>query len=271
MALTRLQANIVKLLAANRSDTSYVAGGRVLNRNWPRKSDDVAIFQDTDEEIGAVAHADINALRAAGYRVSIDIDIYGIVEATVSADGQSTLIQWMSEARTRFFPLVRDDEWGARLHQADLAANKIIAAATRTKARDFVDLAMIAERMCPLGPLVLAAAGKPPHFSPVRIIDETRRRSLSVPSEQYDSVKGLPNGWRAADIRQRLISALDAAEVYVMAVPPEATGLLAVNDKAVPVAITSMDQTGMTLRRATSEPEVMPLLPDADAPWTVAA
>ncbi len=52
MALTQLQRRIMAVLASNRTRTSYVAGGLVLNRDWPRMSDDIDVFHDTDEEIG---------------------------------------------------------------------------------------------------------------------------------------------------------------------------------------------------------------------------
>jgi hypothetical protein len=263
MTLTDLQAAIVRLLAANRSATSYAAGGLVLNRNWPRQSDDLDIFHDTDEEIGAAADVDIETLRNAGYRVAIDIQVYGCVEAIASKGEQSTLIQWMSESRTRFFPLVRDDEWGARLHQADLAVNKIIAASTRTKARDFVDLVMIANAMCPLGALLMAAAGKPPHFSPQKMIDEIRRRGLSVADEQYMSVKGLSPDATAATVRADLISALDKAERYVLGAPTDLVGVLAADENETPVEVSTMAETGIIYRTATAEAEVMPSLPDA--------
>jgi hypothetical protein len=129
---------------------------------------------------------------------------------------------------------------------------------------------MIAERMCPLGPLVLAAAGKPPHFSPQRTIDEIRRRGLSVASEQYTAVKGLPENWDAAIVRDRLIAALDAAERYILTAPIDTIGLLAVDAKGLPVEVTSMSDEA-TFRRATPEPEVMPTLPDAEEPWTLVA
>jgi len=108
--------------------------------------------------------------------------VYGAVDATVSDGTSSTIIQWFAETRQRFFPLVRDEEWGARLHQADLAVNKVLAAAGRSKARDIADLVAIGRNYCPLGPLVLAAAGKPPNFSPRRTIDEIRRHILSIPA-----------------------------------------------------------------------------------------
>ncbi|MGN6550922.1 MAG: hypothetical protein ACTHJ3_13640 [Pararhizobium sp.] len=267
MVLTSLQSEILRTIAANRSETSYIAGGVVLNSDWPRQSDDLDIFHDTDEEIGEAANADIVTLRAAGFHVAIDIEIYGCVEATVSKNGQSTILQWMSEARTRFFPLIRDNHWGSRLHPVDLAVNKIIAASTRSKARDFVDLVTIEERMSPLGPLVLAAAGKPPHFSPRKIVDEIRRRGLSISTEDYETVKGLPPEWTAAFIRTALADALDAAEDYLLRAPVETIGLIAVDEAGNPVELDTLGKRGITLRKATAEPEAIPAVRDLAEDW----
>ena len=267
MALTEIQKGIVGCLAANRSETSYLAGGLVLNRDWPRLSDDVDIFHDTDEEIGAAADKDIQSLREAGYRVAIDIEIYGCVEATVSNGPDATIVQWLSETRNRFFPLVRDPEWGARLHQADLAVNKVLAASSRTKPRDFVDIVSIVRNMCPLGPLVLAASGKPPHFSPQRIIEEIRRRGLSIGDELYESVRGLPDDWDAGTVRELLMTALDGAQDYVMRAPIAVIGALAIDPDGTPVEVTTLDDDRVFLRKATAQPDVMPMLPDAVQDW----
>lgn len=264
MVLTSLQSEILRTIAANRSETSYIAGGVVLNSDWPRQSDDL---DDTDEEIGEAANADIATLRAAGFHVAIDIEIYGCVEATVSKNSQSTILQWMSEARTRFFPLIRDDHWGSRLHPIDLAINKIIAASTRSKARDFVDLVTISQRMSPLGPLIMAAAGKPPHFSPRKIIDEIRRRGLSIANENYETVKGLPPEWTAAFIRTALADALDAAEDYVLRAPFETIGLIAIDEAGNPVELDALGKQGITLRKATAEPEAIPAVCDLAEDW----
>src|SRR3974390_2422153 len=144
MAVTQLQSDILRRLAKNRSETSYLAGGLILNRNWPRRSDDIDIFHDTDEEVTATATADLAVLDAAGYKTHKDVVVYGCVDATVADEKSSTIIQWFAETKRRFFPLVRDEEWGARLHQADLAVNKVLAAASRSKARDIADLVAIA-------------------------------------------------------------------------------------------------------------------------------
>jgi len=265
MALTQLQSAILRCLARNRSETSYLAGGLMLNKDWQRRSDDIDIFHDTDEEVAEAAKADIATLDAAGYKTHIDFIIYGCVDAAIS-DGQSeTIIQWFAETKRRFFPLVKDEEWGTRLHQADLAVNKVLAASGRSKARDIADLIAIARNYCPLGPLVLAAAGKPPNFSPRRTIDEIRRHALSIPTEEFLAVKGLPADWTAPFIRDEVLRQIELADEYIMAAPPDLVGILAVNKDSVPIEIADRKRDNAILRKATNEPEVMPSPAEFDA------
>jgi hypothetical protein len=258
MALTQLQSGILRCLAKNRSETSYLAGGLMLNRNWQRRSDDIDIFHDSDEEVTGAANADLAVLDAAGYNTHTDFIIYGCVDATVSDGTSSTIIQWFAETKRRFFPLVRDEEWGARLHQADLAVNKVLAASGRSKARDIADLVAIGRDYCPLGPLVLSAAGKPPNFSPRRTIDEMRRHALSIPAEEFAAVKGLPTDWSAAFIRDEALRLIELADKYVMTASPDLIGVLAVNKDGVPVEVPGGLRGDAILRKATDEPEVMP-------------
>lgn len=257
MALSKLQSDILRLLAGNRSESSYLAGGLMLNKDWQRRSDDIDIFHDTDEEVTETAKADLALLDASGFKTQRDFIIYGCVDATISRAGESTIIQWFAETRLRFFPLVRDEEWGARLHQADLSVNKVLAAAGRSKARDIADLVAIGRSYCPLGPLVLAAAGKPPNFSPRRTIDEIRRHGLSIPAEEFAAVRGLPSEWSAAFIRDELLRLIETADRYVMSAPPELTGILAVSKTGVPIEVADANADAI-LRRPTAEPEVMP-------------
>ncbi|HKS87119.1 MAG TPA: hypothetical protein VJR71_16700 [Pseudolabrys sp.] len=258
MALTQLQSDILRCLARNRSDTSYLAGGLVLNKNWHRRSDDIDIFHDTDEEVTGAATADLSTLEAAGYKTHRDVFVYGCAEATISDGHAETIIQWVSETKRRFFPLVKDAEWGARLHQADLAVNKVLAASTRSKARDIADLVAIARNYCPLGPLVLAAAGKPPNFSPRRTIDEIRRHTLLIPAEDYLAVKGLPSDWTPGVIRDEITKLLDAAEKYAMGASSDLLGVLAVNKDGVPIELPGGKRDHAILRKPTEEPEIMP-------------
>jgi hypothetical protein len=258
MALTQLQSDILRRLAKNRSETSYLAGGLMLNKNWQRRSDDIDIFHDSDEEVTDAAKADLAILDAAGYKIHRHFIIYGCVEATVSDGTSSTIIQWFAETKRRFFPLVRDEEWGARLHQADLAVNKVLAASGRSKARDIADLVAIERNYCPLGPLVLAAAGKPPNFSPRRTLDEICRHALSIPAEEFAAVKGLPADWSAEFIRDEALRLIDLADEYVMSASPDLLGLLTVNKDTVPIEVSDEKRGGAMLRKATDEPEVMP-------------
>jgi hypothetical protein len=258
MALTDLQKRIMRRLSANRSETSYLAGGVVLNLNWPRRSDDIDIFHDSDEAVSDAALKDIADLESAGFRISVDVKAFGLFEATVSEDGSSTTIQWMSETRLRFFPLVRDHDWGLRLHQSDLAVNKVLAAASRRKARDFADIVTISENMCPLGPLVMAAAGKPPSFSPQKIVEQVRWHAQSIPDEDYAAIKGLPETWTPDFLRTAMTGQTDLAEDYIAKAPLEVVGVLAVNGDGMPVEVTPEGLASVILRKATAEPEVMP-------------
>jgi hypothetical protein len=258
MALTQLQSDILRRLARNRSKTSYLAGGLMLNKNWHRRSDDIDIFHDSDEDVTGAAKADLAVLDAEGYKTRIDVMVYGCVDATISNGTSSTIIQWFAETKRRFFPLVEDQEWGARLHQADLAVNKVLAASGRSKARDIADLVAIGHNYCPLGPLVLAAAGKPPNFSPRRTIDEIRRHILSIPAEDFAAVKGLPADWSAEFIRDEALRLNELADKYVMSAPSGLVGVLAVNKANVPVEVSGENRSQAILRKATDEPEVMP-------------
>src|SRR3954469_5584327 len=255
MALTDLQMRIMRRLSANRSQASYLAGRVILNLNWPRRSDDIDIFHDSDEAVSDAALKDIADLEANGLRVSVDVKTWGLFEATVSDDRSSTAIQWMSETRLRFFPLVKDEQWGLRLHQSDLAVNKVLAAASRRKARDFADIVAISENMCPLGPLVMAAAGKPPLFSPQKIVEQVRWHAQSIPDEDYAAIKGLPETWTPDFIRTAMTRQADLAEDYIAKAPLEVVGVLAVNPAGMPVEVSTEGLASVILRKATAEPE----------------
>lgn len=111
MALTRLQSDILRCVAKNRTETSYLAGGVILNKDWPRRSDDIDIFHDTDEEVTQAASLDIATLEAAGYKARRDFVIYGCVDATISDGKSATTIQWFAETKRRCRSRSR---WSAR-------------------------------------------------------------------------------------------------------------------------------------------------------------
>lgn len=57
MPLTKLQIDVLRLLASQRSPDSYVAGGAALNREGPRFSSDIDIFQDSQDRLDSAAAA----------------------------------------------------------------------------------------------------------------------------------------------------------------------------------------------------------------------
>ncbi len=269
MALTDLQKRIMQRLSLNRSQSSYLAGGLILNLDWPRRSDDIDIFHDTDEEVSDVAEKDIADLEKELFRVTVDVRAYGTYEATVSEDSSSTVIQWMSDTRIRFFPLVRDEQWGLRLHQADLAINKVLAASSRRKARDFADIVAISANMCPIGPLVMAAAGKPPAYSPQKMIEQMRWHAQTISDDEYSAVKGLPAEWTPQFIRTEITKQMDLAEAYIMSAPVAVVGVLSVDADGTPVEVTSETIKAAVLRKATEEPDIMPMPAEfGTKPWS---
>jgi hypothetical protein len=65
--ISKTQSAILRVLAAQRSPDSYIAGGVPINRDGPRFSQDIDIFQDSLARLESAVAADEAALKAAGY------------------------------------------------------------------------------------------------------------------------------------------------------------------------------------------------------------
>ena len=61
MPLSKIQTEILGLLAAHRDPESYVAGASPLNRDAPRISGDIDVFHDREERVAAAALNDAQA------------------------------------------------------------------------------------------------------------------------------------------------------------------------------------------------------------------
>ena len=55
MPLSKIQTDILRLLAAHRDPESYVAGAAPLNRDAPRVFGDIDMFHDREERVAAAA------------------------------------------------------------------------------------------------------------------------------------------------------------------------------------------------------------------------
>lgn len=241
MPLTEIQRSVVAVLRPFRSAHDYVGGGATLNREWPRLSDDMDIFHDRRGRLPRGVDRELDALRDNGYSVEVTASADSTVEVIVGKFGFETKVQWLDDEEScrRFFPAVDDGELGFRLHQADVAVNKVLCASRRNRAvRDAVDLVNIVERYCPLGPLVWAAVGKDNRTNPLRMIQDIRRNAFGYSDAEIRTVRmegGV--GLSRAALRATLEPALSSAEDYCeRSAPDEHLGYLFVNAQEVPVS-----------------------------------
>jgi hypothetical protein len=234
--LSKVQTEVLRLLASQRDPERCVAGATPLNRNAPRYSGDIDIFHDREERVAAAAWNDAKILEAAGHRVAwlrqlpliytAEVGIEGIGVGRFESDdsNRTTCLELVVDSDFRFFPTIRDETFGYLLHPVDLAMNKVMAATGRREVRDLVDLLTIHEVILPLGAVIWAAVEKSPGFTPEGLIAEIRRNANYPAAE-----------WRALHMSEpvdpqvvhgHLREALDAAEVFVARMPTDKLGLL---------------------------------------------
>ena len=176
--LTKLQSEIARLIAVNRSPSSHLAGaaGLFLEPNSLRTSDDLDYFHDAEALVGKAFSADRALLEASGHVVEVTLSQPGFVRAIVSRGGGATKVEWAHDSSWRFLPPVADPRVGYRLHPLDLAINKVLALAGRDEPRDFLDAIFVHRTYLSLGSLCWAAAGKDPGFSPSMLVEMLARK-----------------------------------------------------------------------------------------------
>jgi hypothetical protein len=226
--LSELQAAILHLLATHRNPESYVAGAAVLNQEGPRFSSDIDIFHDLEEAVARAADSDAAVLSANGYQIQWVRREPGIHVATVNRDGSTTRLEWARDSDFRFFPVIADELFGYRLHIADIATNKALAAAGRREPRDVLDLLFIHDRHLLLGAVIWAAVAKDPGYSPESLICEIRRNARYRADDYADLALAQPVD--AGDIARRFRRALDEAESFIRMMPVGKEGLLYLED-----------------------------------------
>ena len=224
MPLSRIQIDVLRLLASHRDPESYVAGATPLNRNTPRFSSDIDVFHDREERVALAALEDAAALKAAGYRFVWLRQLPLIYTAEVSRRGSFTRLEWLVDSDFRFFPTVPDETFGYMLHPVDLAMNKAMAAAGRREVRDLVDLVTVHETILSLSAVIWAAVEKSPGFTPEGLIAEIRRNA-NYPAAEWRAILS-SEPLDPKDITGRLRSALDAAQAFAERMPTDKIGVL---------------------------------------------
>lgn len=231
MPLSKIQTEVLRLLASHRDPDSYVAGATPLNQNAPRYSGDIDVFHDREERVATAALDDSETLRAAGYQVLWLRQLPSVYTAEVKQGNASTRLEWVVDSDFRFFPTVRDETFGYILHPADLAINKVMAAAGRREVRDLVDLVTIHKTILPLGSAIWAAVEKSPGFTPEGLIAEIRRNA-HYPAAEWRALQAT-EPVDAKDVTAALRTALDDAEEFVTRMPTDKMGLLFIKNGEV--------------------------------------
>src|SRR5450759_719269 len=221
---TRLQVYTLRVLAAQRTPDSYVAGGVALNRAGPRFSFDIDIFQDSEERLVTAAEADAAALVAAGLKLSWGKVQTGKRQAQIEGLGETMQLEWVADSDVRFFPTQQDELVGYVLHPVDLATNKASAAADRREPRDMVDLVTIHQTILPLGAVICAAVGRFPGLSPEEMLAEITRHSRFT-AEEF-RVLATERPLDVPDVHRRIRSMIEDAERFIGEIPSDDVGFV---------------------------------------------
>lgn len=226
MPLTPFQAELGRLLAANRTEDSHVAGPApiLVEPRTRRFSHDLDYFHDTPERVASAYASDLATLLAAGCDVTLEMSQPGYIRTLVRRDGATSKVEWAHDTSWRFLPVIRSEVFGYQLHPIDLAINKVLALAGRDEPRDVLDTLHCHAHVLALGALVWAAPGKDPGFSPLSLLELVRRRGRIRPEDlmRLHLTGPLDLGSLKAD----WLAALDSAEAFVRRRPPGEAGCL---------------------------------------------
>jgi hypothetical protein len=235
MPLTLFQKEVARILIANRTPESHIAGGAVINRGETglRYSDDLDIFHDVAASVAATAEADAKVLQSAGYSVIWSIRNEGFFRAEVSRGEDHVRLDWATDSVFRFFPVQADEDFGYCLHQADLATNKVLALAGRSEIRDFLDILQLDQNYLSLGAIMWAACGKDQGFTPDLLLDQTNRHSRYQESDLKGEHLARPVDLR--ELKKQWLLARERAEHLFAQLPAQEIGCLYLDQNNQPV------------------------------------
>ena len=224
--LTDFQASLARLLSANRSFDSYLAGGAaiLIEPNTTRFSRDLDYFHDSEARVAEAFAADRRLLEASGYSLNVELNQPGYIRAIVCKGGDATKVEWARDSAWRFMPTVRDDRVGFVLHPVDLAVNKVLALAGRDEPRDVLDALYLHTSVLGFGALCWAACGKDPGFSPLSLLELLRRRGR-IRAEDLARLD-LAEPIDLHTVKSAWLDALDSVEPFVASRPPKEIGCL---------------------------------------------
>lgn len=226
MPLTAFQEEVVRLLAKHRSLDSYLAGGAAMHITPASKrySNDLDYFQDSQVRVVSAFTQDRALLESEGFVLEIGMQQPGFIRALVRKGSGATKVEWVHDTAWRFLPPVPDPIAGYVLQPIDLAVNKLLALVGREEPRDFLDVIYAHQSVLSLGALCWAAAGKDPGFTPPFLLSLLRRRGR-YRSEDFARLH-LREQPDLVALKRVWLEALEQAEAFILARPPEEVGCL---------------------------------------------
>jgi hypothetical protein len=236
MPLTPLQRQVFEVIRSNRSPDSYLYGALAIHKHddSPRFSRDIDLCHDIAESVAKSAEIDLASLAEAGFDVEPLLQQPTFQRARVSSGDDSVLLEWVFDSAFRFFPVEADPEFGYRLHEFDIATNKILALAGRSEARDFVDAMHLHDSYLSIGTLAWAAAGKDEGLNPMMIL-EMAERFARYRQADLDSLS-LTAPLDILTLSARWREAIAAAKQLVAALPAEQIGCAFLDQTGTPTA-----------------------------------
>jgi hypothetical protein len=192
--LTETQRKIVKALTYNRSETSFYAGGAMINLETERMSQDLDIFHPSNDECHKSYLEDIKVLQATGFIMKmIQINLSPFFCKMEVVDGEaSTVIDWAVNSKRRFFPVQKYDSIGHVLHECDLLIGKLLACANRQAVRDYYDICRAWSDGRPLLECLLAAPGVDKRYNAFYLLNFISQ-NVSYEPEMFFSLKFEPS------------------------------------------------------------------------------
>ena len=212
MPLTQIQTDVLRLIAANRSPASHVAGGIALNfaPDSARISKDIDIFHDGLDPLAAASESDCEVLAAAGFEMERLLWQVGFRRVRVRRAAEQVLLEWGYIDAWRFFPIEAEDVLGWRLHPFDALTNKAFALADRVETRDLIDLVSHAAEY-PLERIIWGAVGKDTSWNPHSLLRRMCRNALV----RSDQLPLLATHFTAPELKERWLEISDHAEVRI--------------------------------------------------------
>lgn len=226
MPLGAFEAEVLRLLAAQRHPESYVAGATIFLRraDSQRQSQDIDLFHDTVSSLQQAAAHDAVLLQQHGYALEWVETQETLRRATVSKAGRATKVDWAYDSAFRFFPVQPDAEFGFALHPLDGATNKVLALAGRGELRDYLDVLFLHRNVLSLGALAWAACGKDAGFTPQFLLEESQRLA-HYPEIRLNTLL-LAEPIDLVACKRQWLGAIAAAHALFLQLPPEEIGCL---------------------------------------------